>query len=104
LGRDYVIAGASLTILVELMSTVSLVQNLNDGTGLLVPTVTYNALPWLDLSLSAQVPFAWNHGGEFKPSRRQLRLEVDTPDGLLTADFSGLVPDATITMWSRASF
>lgn len=104
LGRDYLIAGASLTILVELMSTVSLVQNLNDGTGLLVPTVTYNALPWLDLSLSAQVPFAWNHGGEFKPSRRQLRLQVDTPDGPLTADFSGLVPDATVTLWSRASF
>lgn len=103
-GRDYLIAGASLTILVELMSTVSLVQNLNDGTGLLVPTVTYNALPWLDLSLSAQVPFAWNHGGEFKPSRRQLRLAVDTPQGRLTADFTGLVPDATVTLWSRASF
>lgn len=104
LGRDYLIAGASLTILVELASTVSLVQNLNDGTGLLVPSVTYSALSWLDLSLSAQVPFAWNHGGEFKPSRRQLQVSLDTPEGKLSADLSGLVPDATVTLWSRASF
>jgi hypothetical protein len=104
LGRDYLIAGAALTVLVELTSTLSLVQNLNDGTGLLVPTVTYNVLTWLDLSLSAQVPFAWNHGGEFKPSRRQLQLGVDTPEGRLSADFGGLVPDATVTLWSRASF
>lgn len=103
-GRDYLIAGASLTILVDLSSTLSLVQNLNDGTGLLVPNVTYSALSWLDLSLSAQIPFAWNHGGEFKPSRRQLQLSLDTPAGTARADLSGIVPDATVTLWSRASF
>jgi hypothetical protein len=105
MGRDYLIAGAALTILEELTSTASLVQNLNDGTGLLVPSVTYTALDWLDLSLSAQIPFALSHGGEFKPSRRQLRITVPTPDGGdANVDLSGLSPDATITFWSRASF
>lgn len=105
LGRDYLVAGASLIVLVDLSGNVALVQNLNDGTGLLVPSVTYAALDWLDVSLSAQVPFAFVHGGEFKPSRRDLRLQLTGPDGSsVQADLSGLVPDATLTFWSRASF
>lgn len=104
-GRDYLIASASLVVLVDLSSTLALVQNLNDGSGLLVPTVTYAALDWLDVSMSAQVPFALRGGGEFKPSAKDLSLELEAPDGeLLRADLSGLVPAATITLWSRASF
>ena len=104
-GRDYLIAGSSLMFLPELSASLAWLQNLNDGTGLLVPTVTYNVVDWLDLALSAQVPYAVNHGGELKPSRRSLRLTVPAPSGdTLTADLSGLVPDTTLTVWSRASF
>jgi hypothetical protein len=46
-----------------------------------------------------------DRGGELKPSRRDLRLRVAAPSGeTLTADLSGLVPDTTLTVWSRASF
>jgi hypothetical protein len=105
LGRDYLVAGSSVLFLPELSATLAWLQNLNDGTGLLVPTVSYNLLDWLDLALSAQIPYAVDRGGELKPSRRDLRLQVAAPSGeTLTADLSGLVPDTTLTVWSRASF
>ena len=104
LGRDYIVAGASLLILPELSHSLALLQNLNDGTGLLVPTVSYNALDWLDLALTAQIPYAVHHGGELKPRSRDLRVSVPTADTTLTADLSGLVSDATVTLWARASF
>lgn len=105
LGRDYLVAGSSVLFQPELSATLAWLQNLNDGTGLLVPTVSYNLLDWLDLALSAQIPYAVDGGGELKPSRRDLRLRVAAPSGgTLTADLSGLVPDTTLTVWSRASF
>ena len=106
LARDYVVAGATLLILPELSHTLAWLQNLNDGTGLLVPTVVYNAFDWLDLALSAQIPYAaGRHGGELKPRQRDLRVNIPSPTGeTLRADLSGLVPAATITFWTRASF
>lgn len=105
LGRDYLIAGANLVIWPELSGSLALLQNLNDGSGLVVPTVTYNALDWLDVALSAQLPYALGRGGEFKPRRSELQITVPAPDGsALVADLSGLVPDATVTLFSRVNF
>ncbi|MBI3183213.1 MAG: hypothetical protein HYZ28_13835 [Myxococcales bacterium] len=104
-GRDYLVVGAMLGILPELSASLAGLQNLNDGSGVVVPTVSYNALDWLDLSLSAQVPFSWGAGGgEFDPRPEDMVIRVPAPGRPLTADLSGLVPDATITFWSRASF
>jgi len=104
LGRDYLVAGANVLFIPELSASLAWLQNLNDGTGLLVPTVSYNALDWLDLALSAQVPYAAAGGGELKPGRRDLRLRYGTLGDAVSVDLSGLVPDATVTLWSRASF
>jgi hypothetical protein len=106
-GRDYLVFGATLGILPELSTSLSGLQNLNDGSGLLVPTVTYNVLDWLDVAASAQVPYALDaNGGELKPRREDLIISVNVPDqgGQLSADLSGLVPAATVTLWTRASF
>jgi hypothetical protein len=46
----------------------------------------------------------WGHGGEFKPRTEDLTLSVPTPAGVLAANLSGLVPVATITLWTRVSF
>jgi hypothetical protein len=80
-------------------------QNLNDGSGLLVPTISYNVLDWLDVAASAQVPYALDSdGGELKPRQEDLFLSAEVPGGTLSADLSGLVPAATVTIWTRASF
>jgi hypothetical protein len=106
LGRDYLIMGASLLALPELATNLALLQNLDDGTGLVVPTVTYEVVQWLSVAFSAQVPYAlWGGGGELKPRPEDLRLAVDVPGaGILTADLSGLVPVAVFTFWTRVNF
>jgi hypothetical protein len=98
--------GATLGILPELSTSVAGLQNLNDGSGVLVPTVSYNMLDWLDVAVSAQVPYALDSdGGELKPRPEDLRLEIELPpDRKLSADLSGLIPAATLTLWTRASF
>ncbi len=105
-GRGYLMLGASLVILPELSTSVAALQNLNDGSGMAVPTVSYSALDWLDVALSAQLPYALDSdGGELAPGAENLRLELTMPPGrTVSADFSGLVPAATVTFWTRASF
>jgi hypothetical protein len=104
-GRDYLLIGTTLLVLPELSASLAGLQNLNDGSGLLVPTIQYNALDWLDVALSAQVPYALGaQGGELKPRREDLILALPGPTGTLSADLSGLLPAATITFWTRASF
>jgi hypothetical protein len=103
--RDYLLVGASLGITPDLMVSATALQNLDDGTALLLPSVTYAVLDWLDVSASASIPtIVWGSGGEFKPRPQDLRLSVETPSGTLSANLSGLVPAATLTLWTRASF
>ena len=104
-GRDYLLVGSTLAIVPELSASLAALQNLNDRSGMVVPTVNYNVLDWLDLAVSAQVPYALDtDGGELKPRAEDLTLRMPGPSGVATADLSGLVPDATLTFWARASF
>ena len=104
--KNYLVAGATLQICLDLSISASLLHNLDDTTGMVVPTVTYSALDWLDFAVSAQLPYAAVYAsGEFKPSAVSQTLFVPLPDGSLgTVDLSGLLPDTTVTAWTRASF
>jgi hypothetical protein len=104
--RDYLLLSANLGIVQELSVGFAAMQNLNDGTGFMLPTVSVRPLGWLDISASAQIPYRlWGTGGEFKPADGDLIIEADLGIfGTRSADLSGLLPDATITIWTRASF
>lgn len=104
--RDYLMAGATLALSEDLRISVSVLHNLDDTSGLVVPTVTYAALDWLDFAVSAQVPYRGIYGaGEFRPPRSAQTLAVPLPGGgYAIADLSSLVPDTVVTTWTRASF
>jgi hypothetical protein len=106
LARDYLLLSASATLTPDLTVSLPLMQNLNDGTAVAIPAATWAATDWLELSLAAQIPFiTWGKGGELKPRPSDLLIEKDLgPLGVVSADLSGLVPAATITFWTRASF
>jgi len=107
LARDYLLAGATSSVTPDLSANAFVLQNLNDGTALWVPTLSFLATDRMDLSLSAQVPFKlWGEGGELKPRAGDLRFEGSFPPGTdpLVLDLSGLVPTATLTFWARFSF
>jgi len=101
LARDYVLVSLTAQVTTDLSVTLPVLQNLDDGSAVAIPTVSYAVTGWLELWASAQLPFAtWGGGGELKPRAGDLVVS----DGLHRADLSGLVPTATITLWTRASF
>lgn len=105
-GRDYLLIASTLLAEPELSLSVATLQNLNDGTGFVLTTVSYNLLDWLDVACTAQVPHQlWGDGGELRPGPEDLRLTVDVPTlGERVVDLRGLVPTASVTFWSRANF
>jgi hypothetical protein len=105
LGRDYGMLSANLAATTDLSFSGLWIQNLGDGSGLVVPVVTYTPTGRLELSAAAQIPFSlWGSGGELHPNDRQLELSVDTGTTSEKVDFSGLVPDAVVTVWTRVNF
>jgi hypothetical protein len=68
--------------------------------------VTLHPTGALEVAATAQVPYrAWGRGGEFKPVDGQLLYSVPGAGfGNISADLSGLVPDATVILWTRANF
>lgn len=105
-GTDYLLLNVSAGITPDISASVAGLQNLHDGTAVFIPTLITHPIPWMDLAVSAQIPVAlWGPGGEFKPRPEDLTLRVPTPSGqVLTADLSGLVPAATVTLWMRGNF
>jgi len=106
-GRQYLMASAGLGISPTVSGSTLFVQNLDDGTGLVFPTVAWAPLGWLELSAAAQVPVRTRgDGGELSPRDEDLVLRQETVAGQppLVVDFTGLVPDATLIFWTRASF
>lgn len=106
-GRDYLLLTTSVGFIPELSLNLVDLQNLDDGTGVFVPTVSSSPTGWLNLSVSAQVPYKlWGDGGEFKPSSATTTISATPIEGLppLKADLGGLVPDAQVSVWARANF
>lgn len=106
-GRHYGLLAGNLGIIRELGIQFAWLQNFDDGTAFGISTVSVRPNGWLEVSLSTQIPARlWGNGGEFSPSDDALRFEQPggTGEEPLVADFSGLVPDATVILWSRANF
>jgi hypothetical protein len=106
-GRQYAMASVGLGLSPLVSASGLFVQNLDDGTGLVFPTIAYSPRGWLEVSAAAQVPVrTWGDGGELSPKDSDLILRQETLPGQdpLVVDFTGLVPDATFIVWTRASF
>jgi hypothetical protein len=106
-GRDYLMMTVRQGFNEDFSAHVALLQNLNDASGVVISTLTHSTLGWLDLSLSAQIPYLLNgDGGEFKPSAADLMVSIPVTDSQSSfdVDFAGLQGNATLTLWCRASF
>lgn len=106
-GSDYLMLAVTQIFARELSLSVTALQNLEDGTGLLVPTLT--ARPWgfVEIAASAQIGYRLGEeGGEFRPDDKSLVRTFDLGPllGERTLDLRGLAPDATISVWTRFSF
>ncbi len=105
-GSNYLLISLVQRFLPELSLSAVMLQSLDDGTGIVIPTLQASPLGWLDIAVSAQVPYGLDGGGEFKPDDEDLKLSADLGLilGVKEADLSGLLPDATVTVWTRVSF
>ena len=105
-GTDYGIVQVLLEFSDQVSASGVVMQNVRDGSGIVVPVVTVKPTGWSEIAVTAQLPYRlWGRTGEFKPSDAELVLEVPSPfGGDIEADLSGLVPDATFIVWTRASF
>lgn len=102
-GRDYVLLSALLVASAEVKGSVGALQNLGDGTGVVVPTVTVAPTGWLEFSASAQLPYTlWGDGGEFRPPPQAKQFEL-VPGGD-PLDLDGLAQDASFFLWTRARY
>ncbi|MFT4623691.1 MAG: hypothetical protein ACI8PZ_002347 [Myxococcota bacterium] len=104
-GRDYLMAAIASGLTPDLSVSALWLHNLGDGTAFFVPSVAVMASGRIDVSLAAQIPAATAGPGEFKPSPRQLTVDLPAADGTLASvDLAGLVPDTTFILWSRFNF
>jgi hypothetical protein len=101
LAQNYVFLALMSTLIDELSVNLAVLDNVDDGTGAFIPTVSVLPTGWLDITATAQVPYKlYGEGGEFKPREADL-IVGDAPMAL---DMSGLLPDASVSLWVRASF
>ncbi len=104
-GTDYGLLSIALAALPELNISLLWLQNLRDGTALLVPTVVTHPFGRLEVALSAQIPIAlWGGGGELRPRAGDTALQVPWQDDIVTVTLDGLVPSATLALWARYHF
>jgi hypothetical protein len=102
-GRDYGLGVVRLGLHPNVDIGASWLQALDDGTAVAIPNASWRLPAQFDVSLTAQIPLkAWGDGGELAPREADLRLDVPGTD--LSADLSGLVPDATVIVWTRKTF
>lgn len=102
-GTDYGMLTVMLAAIPELSVSALWVQSFGDGTGLVVPTITAFPTGWLEIAVAAQVPFTlWGDGGELHPSDDDLVLTLAAPPARV--DLGGLVPAATLSLWTRVHF
>jgi hypothetical protein len=102
-GHDYGLLVASLGLTPDVSVSAAALQNLGDGSGFAFPTVTVRPTGAVEVSLSAQLPYALDaDGGELRPDDDDLVLRGLVPGRPI--DLSGLVPEATAILWSRVNF
>ena len=100
--RNYGLLSLQMGFTREVSLSAAALQNFDDGTGFAIPTVSVTPFGSVQMSLSAQIPYRlYGDGGEFSSRDEDLQLEVP---GLEPVDLSGLVPDASIILWTRANF
>lgn len=106
-GRYYAMGSMTLALSLDLSLGITKLMNLEDRTGFVVPNLSYRASDWLELFLTAQIPWQLSEeGGEFYPSDESMTVVVPLGgDGTgPEVDLSGLRPDASVTLWCRMSY
>lgn len=105
-GRDYLMAAVSAGLTRDLSASALWMHNLSDGTAFAVPTLSLATAGNIDLSLAGQIPLSLTgEGGEFSPADEDLVVALPAEDGgLVSADLSGIVPAATLILWTRFNF
>ncbi len=104
-GRDYAMLMLLQNLTPDLALSALAIQNLGDGSALVVPTLSWAVTDRLEVAVTAQVPFStWGTGGELRPRHDDLILTEQTPVGPVSVDMRGLVPSATLIVWSRVNF
>jgi hypothetical protein len=104
-GRDYALLSARGAPVPEFSVQAAWLQNLGDGSGLIVPAVSVRPTGWLDLSFTGQLPLRlWGDGGELSPGDTTLDVPVVAGLPPLQVDLGGLIPSATLTGWVRVSW
>jgi hypothetical protein len=108
-GRDYALLSVNAQFTSVLGAGLTGLANVQDGTGVTIGTLTVRPTGALEVAASAQVPMRLGGGpGEFSPSDKSLVTEIPPLiEGLgdpASIDFSGMVPAATLSLWTRLAF
>lgn len=98
LGIHYIDAAVNLAATRDFTIQTAVVYNLLDGTGVIVPDVSYTLGDHWAIHLGAQVPFG--EDGEYRPPAEALAVTTSK----FTVDMSGLLYDAALQGWVRYSF
>lgn len=105
-GTDYGLAHLLWRALPDVTISAVGFQNLRDGSGIVVPGLTVQPTATLEIGATAQLPYRmWGRTGEFKPAPPELVMDVASgPAGDIEVDLNGLVPDATVGVWTKYAF
>ena len=97
-GRNYGMLSVMLGITTEISFSAFWVQNLNDGSGLIMPNIQFYLMEWLELSAAVQIPISlWGDGGELHPADEDLIVDINGSQ----IDMNGLVPEVSFILWTR---
>ena len=105
-GENYLMGAVNVGLTEHLSAGVLHVQNLDDGSALMVPTLGTTLGDRWSVTLAGQIPLnTWGESGELNTAEEDLRIELPTIEGdMATLDLNDLVPDATFTLQTRFSF
>jgi hypothetical protein len=107
IGRDYALAQVALDATKDVRFAVTGLHNLRDGSGVVIPYVQVTPSGAVSISATAQLTYrvGRQRTGEFKPALPYQTLAFPVSGvGYVKADLSGVAPDATFVVWTRANF
>jgi hypothetical protein len=105
-GENYLMGAVNVGVTEHLSAGVLHVQNLDDGSALMVPTLGTTLGDRWSVTLAGQIPLnTWGESGELNTAEEDLRFDVPTIEGeMASLDLNDLVPEATLTLQTRFSF